>query len=235
MVQFQLKNNMKYISQKKGFTLVEMIVSLAVFMVVAVIAVGALLKITDANRKSQALKTAINNINYALDAMSREIRTGRNMVLYTVDGQNNYTLKDGEINGYGATGNNIGLNDEWIVVFESTKNSNHATNPCKLKIAYKFRSYANYNGSVTEKTIQKAEQPPTDLDCDGQLGDTLGSGPEYAFVDILSPEVQITNSIVDVDTSGGHGKASFWFKGYTGLRAKDRTDFEIQTTVSQRN
>ncbi len=232
MAQFPLrKNNMKYISQKKGFTLVEMIVSLAVFMVVAVIAVGALLKITDANRKSQALKTAINNINYALDAMSREMRTGKNMVLYTNPLGTPYELHGGS-NQY-ADGNNTGLDDEWVMVFESTKSPAGGT--CKLKIGYKFASYTTNNDTSNKHTIQKAEQPLTDSDCDGQLGDTLGSGPEYDFVDILSPDVQITNSIVDVDTSGGHGKASFWFKGYAGKTSKDRTDFEIQTTVSQRN
>lgn len=236
MVQSLLrKNNMKYISQKKGFTLVEMIVSLAVFMVVAVIAVGALLKITDANRKSQSLKTAINNINYTLDAMSREIRTGRNMVLYNVNGRGNYSLYNGTNEDYpSADGNNTGLDDEWIIVFESTKNNTDTNNPCKLKIGYKFASHTTNFDTSNIHTIQRAEQFSNDIGCDGQLG-LLNNGPEDDFVDILSPDVQITNSIVDVDTSGGHGKASFWFKGYAGKTSKDRTDFEIQTTVSQRN
>src|ERR1035437_8676661 len=59
-----------------GFTLIEMLVSIAIFMVVAVIAVAALLKIVDANRKSQTLQDAINNINFAMDSITREIRVG---------------------------------------------------------------------------------------------------------------------------------------------------------------
>ena len=59
-----------------GFTLIEIIVSLAIFAVVSVVAIGSLLKVIDANKKAQALKTAINNLNFALEAMSREIRTG---------------------------------------------------------------------------------------------------------------------------------------------------------------
>lgn len=223
---------MKNFSRNKGFTLVEMIVSLAVFMIVAVIAVGALLKITDANSKSQSLKTAINNMNFALDAMSREIRTGRNMVIYKVNGAGSYNLYNGveNINTDKADGNNIGLDDEWIIIFESTKNNSNGN--CRLKFAYKFASHkTNYRISDIH-TIQKGEQLPTDTNCSGKLDDPTQS---TGMVDILSPEVRVTNSIVDVDNNGGHARASFWFKGYTGLRSKDRTDFEIQTTVSQRN
>src|ERR1039458_2601710 len=54
-----------------GFTLVEMMVSIAIFMVVAVVAVAALLKIVDANRKSQTLQDAVNNINFAMDSITR--------------------------------------------------------------------------------------------------------------------------------------------------------------------
>src|ERR1035437_4002808 len=59
-----------------GFTLIEMLVSISIFMVVAVVAVTALLKIVDANRKSQTLQDAINNINFAMDSITREIRVG---------------------------------------------------------------------------------------------------------------------------------------------------------------
>ena len=70
-----------------GFSLVEMMVAIAIFMVVAVVAVAALLKIVDADRKSQTLQDAVNNINFAMDSITREIRVGsaytccvRNMV-----------------------------------------------------------------------------------------------------------------------------------------------------------
>ena len=59
-----------------GFSLVEMMVAIAIFMVVAVVAVAALLKIVDADRKSQTLQDAVNNINFAMDSITREIRVG---------------------------------------------------------------------------------------------------------------------------------------------------------------
>jgi prepilin-type N-terminal cleavage/methylation domain-containing protein len=62
----------------KGFTLIETMVSVAIFSVVMVIALGALLAISASDRKAENLKSVINNLNFALDSMSRAIRTGSN-------------------------------------------------------------------------------------------------------------------------------------------------------------
>lgn len=59
-----------------GFTLVEMIVSLAVFSVVVTISVGALLILIATNRQLQDDQVVLNNLSFVLDSMTREIRTG---------------------------------------------------------------------------------------------------------------------------------------------------------------
>lgn len=59
-----------------GFTLVEMIVSIALFSVVMLVAVGALLSLTAANKKAQALQSVMNNLNISLDSMVRNVRMG---------------------------------------------------------------------------------------------------------------------------------------------------------------
>jgi prepilin-type N-terminal cleavage/methylation domain-containing protein len=60
----------------KGFTLIEVMVSTAIFSVVMVIALGALLAMSESDRKAQTLKSVINNLNFSVDAISRAIRTG---------------------------------------------------------------------------------------------------------------------------------------------------------------
>jgi prepilin-type N-terminal cleavage/methylation domain-containing protein len=63
-------------SQQKGFTLIEMIVSLGVFSVVITIAVGALLSLIATNQQLQQEQSVMTNLSFTLDSMMREIRTG---------------------------------------------------------------------------------------------------------------------------------------------------------------
>jgi len=59
-----------------GFTLVEMIVAVALFTTVMLVAVSALLSLINANRKAQALQSVMNNLNIAVDGMVRSVRMG---------------------------------------------------------------------------------------------------------------------------------------------------------------
>lgn len=63
---------------KKGFTIIEMIVSIGIFTVVAVAAVAALTSVIDANRRTRALTETNNNLNFVLQSLVREIRNGFN-------------------------------------------------------------------------------------------------------------------------------------------------------------
>lgn len=60
----------------RGFTLIEMLVSISVFMVVMLVAASSLLSIIDGNNKAQSLKSAINNLNFTLESMQKNIRVG---------------------------------------------------------------------------------------------------------------------------------------------------------------
>ncbi len=60
----------------RGFTLVEMIVSVGLFTMVLFIASSAFLAVLNADRKSRATRIAIDNLNLALEDMSRRIKTG---------------------------------------------------------------------------------------------------------------------------------------------------------------
>ena len=63
-------------SFRAGFSLIEILVSVSVFSMVMLIAVGSLLTLVEANRKAQALKSVMNNLNFSLENMSRAIRLG---------------------------------------------------------------------------------------------------------------------------------------------------------------
>lgn len=61
---------------KQGFTLVEMIVSLAIFSIVVTVSVGALLVLVGTNQQLQGEQSVMTNLSFALDSLTREIRTG---------------------------------------------------------------------------------------------------------------------------------------------------------------
>ncbi len=60
----------------RGFTLIEMIVSLGLFSIVVTISVGALLVLVATNQQLQSEQSVMTNLSFALDSMTREIRTG---------------------------------------------------------------------------------------------------------------------------------------------------------------
>ena len=65
-------------NDEKGFTLIEMVVSVALFAIVMMVCVDVLLSLVNANRKAQALQSVMDNLNISLDGMVRAIREGNN-------------------------------------------------------------------------------------------------------------------------------------------------------------
>ncbi len=62
--------------KNRAFTLIEVLVSLALFSSVMLVGVGALLTVIDANSKAQATQSVMNNLNIAIDGMMRAVRMG---------------------------------------------------------------------------------------------------------------------------------------------------------------
>ena len=112
---------------QRGFTLIEMMVAVALFAVVMTISVGALLSLVDASRKAQALQSVMNNLNVALDGMVRNIRMG---MTYHCDDINEFNktilstgadcVSGGELIAFEAFGNSSSnLDDQWMYWFEN--------------------------------------------------------------------------------------------------------------------
>lgn len=62
----------------RGFSLVEIIVAVGLFTVIMALASGAYLLMISVNRQTQALAIGINNLSFALETMTYNIRTGSN-------------------------------------------------------------------------------------------------------------------------------------------------------------
>ena len=85
----------------QGFTLAEMIIAVGVFGVVATMSLLALLNVKNLQSKSSALRTVNSNLNFAVELMSREIRTGTNYCASgCTPGRFRFTNSDGKVITY---------------------------------------------------------------------------------------------------------------------------------------
>lgn len=66
--------------QQAGFTLVEVLVALTLFIFVVLAAVSALYSVNDAYRKVTAMRSVLDNLSFAMESMSRTVRTSRHII-----------------------------------------------------------------------------------------------------------------------------------------------------------
>ncbi|MBP6858336.1 MAG: prepilin-type N-terminal cleavage/methylation domain-containing protein [Candidatus Pacebacteria bacterium] len=202
--------NREVVTPPRGFTLVEMIVSLAVFSVVAVVALGALVKIVSANRKAQTLQTSITNLNFALDAMSREMRTGG---AYTceIGGVANYS-GDSLTDAGGCRA--IGESSDATLVFRAGRIIEGSTS-CARAIAYRFVPIDD------TYELRKAEQ----VECAEPISDG-------DFISILDSNLKVVGYYLNVEDAGEYPLATIRISGYAGTKEREKTYFNVQTSVA---
>lgn len=87
MVAEQLAKMKKTLNKKnKGFTLIEIMVAVSIFSIVMMVSIGAVLAIVAANKKAESLSSVINNLNFALESMNRDLRTGFDYICIDLSG-----------------------------------------------------------------------------------------------------------------------------------------------------
>lgn len=70
----KLQKTTKILNPKSGVTLIELIVSIGLFVIAIYISFGALVTLFDSNNKSQTIFSAMSNLNYAIESFTRDIR-----------------------------------------------------------------------------------------------------------------------------------------------------------------
>ena len=205
----------------RGFTLIEIIVSLAVFIVVAVIAVGAFLKILDANKQSQALQTAMNNANFSLDSMARDLRVGEDFNCY--NSVSDITVSS--LSGKTACTPSLLQNQSpstsvWPAIAFYSSEAPPGGWSCPNSPIHIYR----YN--PTKGVIEKAEQT-----CSGSTPNPVGL--DSTFVPLTDPSFKIKSFGLDVDVTS-QPKVFIFMTATAGSNVQNQTVFTIQTTASER-
>jgi prepilin-type N-terminal cleavage/methylation domain-containing protein len=59
-----------------GFTLVELMVATSLFTIIMLMGIGSLVVSSNSAKAAQKLRIAVDNVNFAMESMTRELRTG---------------------------------------------------------------------------------------------------------------------------------------------------------------
>lgn len=111
---------------KRGFSLIEIMVAVSIFAIVVLVGVGALLSLVATNKRAQAIHSVMNNLNAALEDMSRSIRVGTTYNCSTsgavppspppqIDTPNDCPNGGGHLLAFESSGGNPhDANDQWV-------------------------------------------------------------------------------------------------------------------------
>jgi len=98
-------------NQTGGYTIIETMIAISIFLVVVTIGIGSLLNANLIHHKSEDMRSIMDNLSFILEDMSRNLRTGTNYQCFT----SAQSLLPGTL---GAPQN---CSDGWALAFESSE------------------------------------------------------------------------------------------------------------------
>lgn len=151
-------------NRTRGYTLIELIVAVGLFALIMTLATGAYLVMISVARQTQAVSIGIDNLAFALETMTRTIRTGTN---YSCAGA-------GDCAGGGSTFSVISPKGAPTTYARSggaiTENGTPLTDPTVTVTALTFYADGTVSDSVTPSNDR---QPLVIITVSG----TVASGP----------------------------------------------------------
>lgn len=203
----------KIINKNKGFTIIETLVSLTLFTIVVVILGGVIVSVIDINKKNQAISSVVNNLNYSIDSMVRDIKTG---YAYTCQDLDIFTItKLLEVD------NGIECNNPSQIILVSTISGK------EVVVKYEFVENDQDLNNYIKKTTYEIN------------GDEVQS---YSITDISNVNIEslrfkLTHySPLNCSVTCNYGQPSVFvlIKGSAGDRELESSKFFVQTFISQR-
>ena len=195
-----------------GFTLVEVLVALSVFTLVVLAAVSALFIVNDSAKKTQARRTVLDNLSFALEDMSRTVRVSTNYHCSSSAGSN--LLSKSALPPTDCP-------------YPSGSQSLAVTSPDGDLIAYRLSKGVSVSTGQSTSVIQKCI-----------ILASASAGVVCDWIDVTAPEVEISNlsffvnGTTPADPVQPH--AYVFVSGVVKDRFGRNSEFSIQTFLSQR-
>lgn len=136
-----MKKIFKQKNKQKGFTIIETMISISIFLVIVMAGMGALLNANLLHNKSQNMRSMMDNLSFIVEDMSKNLRTGYNYHCITAgDNFSDLTTAKSCPTGGGALGGGVAFTS-----------SNGAT----------FVYYISSTGKIYKSTQGPYNSPPT--------------------------------------------------------------------------
>jgi prepilin-type N-terminal cleavage/methylation domain-containing protein len=197
-----------------GFTLVELLVSLAIFSIVVVSSLGAMLSIADANRRVQKTRAVLDNLSLSMESMSRNLRLGSVYRCEKIDAPT-YSLPSSNLH---VTRDCSSLSGNWgnFIAFED-QFGNPVDNSDQAYYYLDSNPASPTNGSIMYKRYNAAA--PTALTSDDLQIKSL----RFYVTGITGTGESVQPKVIII------------ISGTTQVgRAQEPVEVNLQTTVSQR-
>ncbi len=201
------------IKLKAGFTLVEVMISIGLFTIIMVIGIGAILGVNSTHRKTQSMRSVVDNLSFIMEDMARSMRLGDYFVCNE------------------ATLTSIGLAD---IANQATQDGEN----CK---SIAFEPYWNYDpNDETNQIVYFIYEPNDSVGTIFKKTEEMDSYDEGELIAITPAEIDIDTEKSGFWVTGAENesipvqpKITIVLVG-TVRMGNAETEFNLQTTVSQR-
>ena len=211
MFKYKIKQNNKLnVNSTAGFSLVEMLVAIGIFMSIMTIAISSLISIIGANKKAQAIKNTIDSVTFAVEDISRDMRTGTGYECFDGD---NWSQSCDLANGSTA-----------VSYVNSSGNA----------VIYKF----NGTGDLTKGVLTKTECSGPSI-CDVTQDNTVDLISQDSNVNITGMNFYVIGAFCENIshpncTVKTQPRLIITISGLISVKGSDNTSFNLQTSISQR-
>lgn len=210
------------LQQHKGFSLIEVLVSLSIFTIVVTICVTVLYTLIDANARTRNAQSIVTNLSFTLDSITREIRTGKDY--FCTDSLSALPVK-------------------------TDADPNPNVSDCAGGGDY--LAFNEGGQSLTKDTPNDSRRIAMRLSDDGKLQRRLGNGDGTIDADEDTDWIDLTSDGVTVEElkffvtgtePAGENDANpnieppaviLYLSGTIGDEEANETEFQIQTTITQ--
>lgn len=156
----------KDIKKQSGYTIIETMIAISLFIIIVMIGMEALLNANLLHQKSQSMRSITDSLSFVMEDISRNLRTGYNYRCLTgADDFSNLGVKSGQ-NCWGIAfehqdGNKNDPNDQWVYYIADGKIFKTIEGP--VNFIQLTPTEVEIDGINSFFSVFGAEPPPGDL------------------------------------------------------------------------